>query len=357
MDDTSATKPSPHSKTRQRAGKRPTAGQYLEYAITRALGLVLRHIPVDAASAIGGAVLGTIMPLTSRNTRAMENMAFAMPEKSEAEIRALTKAMWHHLGRVFGEAFQIDRLTDDISRVELPADFDHYKARVADGAIAAALHLGNWEIAGSLPRKAGLEIAGVYQKLHNPMVEDYLRQMRESAYPKGLYSKGPELGHTLIQLARKGAGVGIVADFREKRGIGVNFFGHPAFATPLPAMLARMAGKPLIVGAVVRTKGVHFRAMLEEVPVNVTDDRDRDIAEATQALHDVYERWIRETPSQWMWTHRKWARSNRRELTVNTASASDGASVSIPPSAEIAPSAADERPPATAARQPAVHND
>ncbi|WP_108660435.1 lysophospholipid acyltransferase family protein [Acuticoccus kandeliae] len=317
MDANTATAPPPGEKGRNPAkGDRPSFGQVVEYGVMRVLSVFLRHVPVGIASAAVGYTLGTIMPLTPRNKQVLENMAFAMPELSDAERLRMSRAMWHHLGRVIGEAFQIDRLVKDRSRVEFPANFEAFKERVKDGAICPALHLGNWEISGILPREAGLKLSGVYQKLHNPLVETYLRRMRDSAYPAGLFAKGPHVGPALIALARQGVAVGLVSDFREMRGIGVNFFGQPAFATPLPAMLARMTGKPMIAGAVVRTKGAHFRAMLEEVPVNVTEDRDRDIAEATQALHDVFERWIREAPEQWMWTHRKWARSRRRTLTV-----------------------------------------
>jgi KDO2-lipid IV(A) lauroyltransferase len=264
-------------------------------------------------------MLKAVMPLTSRHRRALDNLALAFPEKTAEERERIARAMWMHLGRVTGEAFQIDRLMADDARVELPRDFERFRELGREGAISAALHLGNWEIAGVLPRRAGLPLAGVYQALHNPLVERYLKDMRAPAYPAGLYAKGPDLGRTVIRLARNGAGVGIVADLREMRGVGVLFFGQPAFATPLPAMLARASGRPIIAGAVIRTQGVRFRAVLEHVPVPRTDDRQRDVEEATQALHAVFERWIREAPEQWMWTHRKWARSNARTLTVREA--------------------------------------
>jgi KDO2-lipid IV(A) lauroyltransferase len=35
-------------------------------------------------------------------------------------------------------------------------------------------------------------------------------------------------------------------------------------------------------------------------------DREADIAAMTQALADMIERWVRETPEQWLWMHRRW---------------------------------------------------
>lgn len=304
-------------KSRTRTNHR--VSHAVEYALVRAFGVVLRRLPVEWASAAMGGVLRAVMPFTSRHRRALDNLALAYPEKTAAERERIARAMWMHLGRVAGEAFQIDRLMADDSRVRLPDDFERFRALGQDGAISAAVHLGNWEIAGVLPRRAGLTLGAVYQAMHNPLVERYLKAMRAPAYPAGLYPKGPDLGHTLMRLARDGAGVGIVSDLREMRGVGVVFFGHPAYATPLPAMLARATGRPIIAGAVIRTGGVRFRGLLEHVPVPVTDDRQRDIQEATQALHDVFERWIREAPEQWMWSHRKWARSSMRPLTAREA--------------------------------------
>lgn len=306
----------PRKRRRKKGGALSNA---VQYGLVRGFGFVLRRMPVEWASAAMGGVLRTIMPLTSRHKRALDNIALAFPDKTPQERERMARAMWTHLGRVTGEAFQIDRLMADDARVTLPDDFERFRTLGQNGAISAALHLGNWEIAGVLPRRAGLELAGVYQALHNPLVERYLKAMRAPAYPAGLYPKGPHLGRTLTRLARGGAGVGIVADLREMRGVGVMFFGHPAYATPLPAMLARLTGRPIIAGAVIRTEGVRFRAVLEHVPVPVTDDRQRDIEQATQALHAVFERWIRQAPEQWMWSHRKWARSNARPLTVREA--------------------------------------
>jgi KDO2-lipid IV(A) lauroyltransferase len=288
----------------------------LEYAAVRLFGALFRLFPPEVASATMGAVLGTVMPFTSRHRRALEHLALALPDKTEAERKRIARAMWWHFGRVFGEAFVIDRLVADRSRVAFPPDFERFREVGREGAISAALHLGNWEIAGILPREAGLPLAGVYQALHNPLADRHLRRMRAAAFPAGLYPKGPDLGRTLIRLARSGIAVGIVSDLREKRGIGVTFFGEPAYATPLPALLARTARRPIIAGAVIRTKGVRFRALMEVIDVPVTDDRDHDVAVATQALHDVFERWIRLAPEQWLWTHRKWARSAARPLVV-----------------------------------------
>lgn len=279
-----------------------------QYAGARTLESALCALSPDRASALMGAALGTVMPHTSRHARALEHIAFAMPETDEAERERIARGMWHNLGRVAGEAFHMPRLLAERDRVSFPAEFSDYQALCRDGVIGATPHLGNWEVAGLISSVSGLRMAGVYQALHNPLMERRVRMLRGPIYPAGLFAKGPKLGATLLRLARQGAAIGLVADLREARGVDVEFFARPAYATPLPAMLARASGRPLVAGAMVRTGGVAFKALVEPIPRIETSDRDRDIAETTQALHDVFERWIRAYPDQWMWTHRKWAR-------------------------------------------------
>ncbi|UOM34567.1 lysophospholipid acyltransferase family protein [Acuticoccus sp. I52.16.1] len=308
------------------ANKRVKPQHVAEYALLRVLGGILRNVPVDAASWTMGRVMGALMPLMSRHERAKEHMALAMPELSEPERDRIARGMWRQLGRVAGEAFQIDTILADDSRITLPDGFDELVDRCRDGCVVATAHLGNWEVAGAVAHRGGKSLAGVYQALHNPLADGYLRRLREPVYPAGLFGKGGDLGTRLVGLVRQGAAVGIVADLREKRGIEVEFFGQPAFATPLPAMLARLSGRPLVAGAVVREGGVHFRTVCQIIDVPHTEDRNRDVQVATQRLHDAFETWIRANPEQWMWTHRKWARSKARPLGVKTLLDADASS-------------------------------
>ena len=37
-----------------------------------------------------------------------------------------------------------------------------------------------------------------------------------------------------------------------------------------------------------------------------TGDHDADVAAILAQVNATYERWIRESPEQWMWVHRRW---------------------------------------------------
>lgn len=272
---------------------------------------LFRALGPDRASAWSGRIWRSIAPLTSRHERALTHLQMALPDLAEPERRAIAAAMWDNLGRVFGESFHLDHFWAEPDRVAL--DGVEAVARIAEsgrGGVLVSLHMGNWELATQAAMRLGLEPAGVYQRLRNPEVEETLRGLRGPYYPAGLHAKyrdGRETALKLIGIVRRGGTIAVLGDLRDPGGVPIRFFGIPAHATPFPALVARTLGVPLVVARIRRSEGARFVAEAVEVPVPHTADRLADIAAATQAIHDVYEAWIRADPGQWFWIHRKWA--------------------------------------------------
>ncbi|MGH2340501.1 lysophospholipid acyltransferase family protein [Segnochrobactraceae bacterium EtOH-i3] len=281
------------------------ARQYLEYAGVRAGAALVRLLPLTVSSWVIGKSWRLIAPHLRRQKRVLEHMALALPEKTEAERRAISLSMWENLGRVMAETVCLDRLVRDTGRFIISYDKVQH-LDLSRGVVLVSLHYGNWEIS-VLPAKAiDLYPVGVYQSVHNPFLDRYLRAVR-APYYKEILPKGPDTARRLIGTVKRGGSIAVLGDLRETRGILVSFFGRPAFANPLPAMVARMAGVPLVVDRATRLPDGRFLFDIVEVPVPRTDDRHEDVRVATAAVHARFEEWIREHPDQWMWAHRKWA--------------------------------------------------
>lgn len=283
----------------------------LEAAGLRLATGLMRLLPLDAASWFMGTCWRLVAPLTRRQRRVEAHLALAFPDKSADERRAIALAQWENLGRTFVEALMLDRIAADPSRIALPpavVDGRPLTDFAANGLVLVSLHAGNWELATLAAMRMGLSPAGVYRPLSNPLSEAVLRREREPYYPGGLFSRreGSALARRIIQRTRAGGATAIVADLREAGGVTVSFFGHPASATPFPAMIARTTGVPVLAGRVIRTQGARFRVEIEPVPIPHTPDKAADIQAGTQAIHDLFERWIRERPEQWFWPHPKW---------------------------------------------------
>lgn len=276
----------------------------LEYAAFRAAGALVRALPLDTASSLSGFLWRTFAPFFRRHPRSVANLRAAFPDKSVAECERIARAMWETLGRIFAEGF---RIGDIVSEGRIEVDPRIWEMIPEDRRfVAAAAHQGNWELAVTALQHVGGKGAGIYQRIKNPLVEEYVRRMREPFYTGGLWPKQEDAGRRALRHVRNGGVLATMADLRDRTGVMVPFFGRPAPTSTFPALVARMTGAPLFATEIVRLPGVRFRIALSRIEVPATDDRNADILAATAALHAEFERYIRRNPEQWMWAHRRW---------------------------------------------------
>ena len=277
-----------------------------EYMVFLLVATIAHALPVETASHWSGAGWRLVAPHLRRHRRAVQNLTLAFPEKSPVEIEEIAQRMWENLGRNFAEFFHLDEvIRSDRYLIETPELFETIRQR-SGGAVACSLHMGNWEIASHAGLALGWRTAGVYQKIHNPFVENYVNAIRAPLYPGGLMEKSIQAARFLLRYAREGGAATLLADQRDARGLAAPFFGRPAPSTPFPASVARAVNAPLYVFRVKRAKGARFSVRVVEVAVPRTDNREADIAATTRELQATFEQMIREAPEQWMWAHRRW---------------------------------------------------
>jgi KDO2-lipid IV(A) lauroyltransferase len=103
--------------------------------------------------------------------------------------------------------------------------------------------------------------------------------------------------------------VGIVVDqnVQAKDGIFVRFFGRPASTTTVAAALALKTGCPIVPArCVLRGDGRYRMVYGPAVEWSSSGRRVEDVARLTQDIASIIEGWVRETPEQWLWLHRRW---------------------------------------------------
>jgi KDO2-lipid IV(A) lauroyltransferase len=121
-------------------------------------------LPLDWASALGGALARHIGPFLGVSKRARDNLQRAFPELSEAEITRIVAGMWDNLGRVAAEYPHLRkiRVFEPGGRVETHG-LEHVEQAVAAGRqmIIFSGHIANWEIAALATVQYGLPVAQI----------------------------------------------------------------------------------------------------------------------------------------------------------------------------------------------------
>ena len=269
---------------------------------------LLRCLPLDAASALGGFLARLIGPRLRVSDLARRNLRAAFPGLSEPRIDGLVRGMWDNLGRVAAEYPHLRhiRVFDPGSRVETRG-IEHLDRALAAGrrVILFGGHLANWEIAALAAAQYGLDIAQIYRAPNNPLIDRIVARLRGGG--SELIPKGTIASRRAVAALRRGGHVSLLADQKLNEGIAVPFFGRPAMTAPALALLALRFDCTVLPARVERLRGARFRLTLYP-PLDVprTGDRDADLMAIMTAVNATLEAWIRECPEQWFWVHSRW---------------------------------------------------
>jgi Kdo2-lipid IVA lauroyltransferase/acyltransferase len=312
----------------------------LEAALASAVGAVVRRLPRRLVLALGRGLGRVWGALDARHLRvAADNLRQAFPDWDEARVQATAHGVYAHFGAVILDlCWMAGRPADELLALADLDGVEHLQnARAAGrGVVSPSGHLGNWEIqaAASVPKVGN--VAMIARPLDNPALDRRLNELRTSTGNTVIY-KQKALAQ-VMQTIRSGGIVAILIDqnMQAKDGIFVRFFGRPACTTTVAAALALKTGCAIVPVRCLLQKNGRYR-MVYGPPVDWprSGRKDEDVAALTQHLTSIIEGWVRETPEQWLWLHRRW--KTRPSLEASSSPGLEGSTVSsaspaVPPS-------------------------
>jgi Kdo2-lipid IVA lauroyltransferase/acyltransferase len=265
-------------------------------------------LPLDCASALGGAMGRLIGPFLGISKRARRNIKRALPELSEIEVAEIIAGMWDNLGRVAAEFPHLRkiRVFEPGGRVETHG-FEHMDRAVAAGRrmIIFSGHIANWEIGMLAAVQYGISVTQIYRAANNPLIDRIITRFRGEAGE--LIPKGAVAARRSIATLRRGAHLTMLADQKMNDGIPVPFFGRPAMTTSALAVLALRFDCDVLPARVERLEGARFRlTVCPPLPLPRSGSSHSDAAALMALVNATLEGWIRDRPEQWFWVHRRW---------------------------------------------------
>lgn len=282
---------------------------YPEAACAALLVGLFRLLPLDWASALGGAIAGFIGPLLPLSRKA-ERRAADILGIPAAEARTVIRAMWRHLGRCAGEFPHVPEMRPGgrhADRLEVTGR-EHGRALFSGdkGGFLMTGHIGNWEVQPAACLHLGQPALVVYRAANNPLVDAMIDRFRQQT-AAGTAPKGAQGAKDIVRAVRKGGFIGMLVDQKMNDGLPVPFFGRPAMS---PAAIAQMALRydvPIVPIRCERLDGARFRVSFHPpVEIAPSGEREADVLTLMARVNDVLEGWIRERPEQWLWLHKRW---------------------------------------------------
>ena len=280
---------------------------------------LLRKLPPDKALDFAATAAKTVGPWFGRHRTALDNLRQAYPEKSEQEIEAIALEMWDNMARLAAEYVFLDQLFDfdphdrSTGRIEIAGE-ELFIRLAADNRphILFTAHLGNFELLPIAAAVHGLKVTALFRPPNNPYIAEYVLSTRRSTMGE-LMETQAGAAFALSAILEKGGNVGALVDQKFSGGLLTTFFGRPCETNPVVPMLARRFDCPIHPARCIRLPGNRYRLEIHEAiePVRRADG-DIDIDASTQLINDVVEGWVRESPGQWMWFHKRWSLSGGR---------------------------------------------
>lgn len=279
--------------------------QIIESALIAVLYVLLRALPMSAASWTGGKIARIFGPFFKAHHTALRNLEDVFPAFTTCRRHAIVGDMWENLGRTAAEFPHMPHLTEG-TRLEIIGK-EHILAAFASDRphLFVSCHMANWETMPKAVSLYGKKSPLVYRHANNPLSERIIQYIRASYQSRGISKT--EGTRDLVAALRAGENIGMLIDQKMNTGIAVPFFGRDAMTTSMPATAMLRYGAGLIPIRSERLDGCKFRVTIyPPVKYTPTGDKKTDDFAVIKTIHSIFETWIRERPEQWMWAHNRW---------------------------------------------------
>ena len=294
----------------RRLGWRKRVSYRIQYWVMLTVVGLLRVLPVETASALGGWVGRTLLARRLDTETVRRTIRVPFPEADDVRIGALVRETADNIVRVIAETAHLETFVREPERLHVEGE-EHVRAATAGGrgVLFVVGHLANWEVSAIPLRRVGLDGTYAVMPPSNPYVFDWLTRLRMSVGFSGQANAGEGVYRSFRKALRQGQGAIVLADQRLANGVMAPFFGIETMTNVIPARLARTLGVavvPLAVRRVARRAAhfvVAFQPPLEFVS---TGDDAADERAFTARINAFYEQEILAAPGQWLWVDPRW---------------------------------------------------
>jgi KDO2-lipid IV(A) lauroyltransferase len=236
------------------------------------------------------------------------NLMIAFPEKSEAEIRTISKQVYHNLTDTFVEIIKLISMSNRSFEKRCKGDFSMIKDLIKKGR-NVQLHAGhqfNWEFGSLFMSKVIKSVPSyaIYMPIKNTAVERLFLKIRQKYGT--VFIKATEFRQRREEIFSKRFVIFLAADQNPGNPASaywMNYFNKPApFITGPEVGAIKNDAAVVFVRSRIPKRG-HY---ILECTLFTEDAASTSAGEITAAFRDFLEKIIREEPANYLWTHRRW---------------------------------------------------
>lgn len=276
---------------------------------------LLSLLPLRVLYFIGDGLYGLFYYMIKyRRQVVMNNLGIAFPEKSEAEKIKIAKAFYRNFIDTFIEVINMLSMSDKEAAKRVTGDFSAFDEAYRSGK-SIQLHAGhnfNWEIVQwAVARKVKYPFLGVYMPISNKPINQIFYNLRKRFGT--LLIPATDFKKAFVKYAGQKYILALAADQNPGNLNSVywlSFFNKPTAFVAGPEKGARLNDTAVIFVNFNKTKRgyYHFDATLvTTAPLALPE------GELTLRFVRYVETCIRNNPSNYLWSHKRWKHAWKEE--------------------------------------------
>ncbi|PIY12506.1 MAG: hypothetical protein COZ18_01880 [Flexibacter sp. CG_4_10_14_3_um_filter_32_15] len=250
----------------------------------------------------------------------LDNLYTAFPEKTQQEREQIARAFYRNFCDFIIEVLKSFHISKEeiIRRTRPTPDSLEIAKKVAknnQSLIVLATHHLSWEWV-SMSCSAELEtiVSPIYKKLANKEIDKLIYEMRSQfgAVPLEMRVSNREI----VKPTKVSTGYVLVGDqtpARHNAQYWTTFFGKEVPFFVGVARLAPQANLPVYFLRITKPKRGHYLYHLEllrKPPYDNVDEKGTDFSILDEYSKRI-EKAVRESPENWLWTHKRWKRAKK----------------------------------------------
>lgn len=275
---------------------------------------VLERVPTPVLAAAFETLCSVAWALDRRHRGyARINLGIAFPGIGDRDARRIIHRMYRGMGTGLAELIRMPGMDRSYLerhvRIEGAEHLEKSRRETGLGCILMTGHFGNWELFAYALGLLLEPISVVARSRESGVLDRAITERRRLSGNRVIRRDRAARSILLALRGKTHIGVLIDQDVPEGKGVFAPFFGLEASTTDGIARLALSTGAHIHPAFIHRDPERKFRHVLRfgpAIPMDCSADREVEVAALTARCNEAMERTIRESPSDWMWIHRRW---------------------------------------------------
>ena len=287
---------------------------HAEEGLLLLFGTTVRLLPLRIALLLGWliALIGHHL-VRFRRTEARRRIRHVLDKNlTPAQINKIAWISWRNLCFNAVEAIRFKTLTRenlpfDNSVTPLISTLKKQLKESPSGAIAATIHMGNWDLAGIITDLHQIPIFSIARRQKNPLTDAYLNRARNSFNMEILLNDNHILKEIIRRLKQRQLFALLPAVRSPRPARQIPFLNGPANLGAGAALFARQCDCPILPVITHRIGwSQHTFIQLHPITPDPTAEKEADQQRMMEELMAQFSTAIKANPEQYFWYNKRW---------------------------------------------------